>query len=145
MRVSLSRAQTRKLIAGIALAAIALRALIPAGFMPAADHPFSLELCPDGLPEGDGMAMDDQPAALDHDPGHEVSPHPAHEASHHHPAGHVEHCVFGSASSPAPAPHVAALGLVQTVFLRSTAAFTPQRTGALLIHAPLPRGPPTLR
>jgi hypothetical protein len=137
MRISLSRVRSRRLIFGIALAAIALRALIPAGFMPAPDRPFSLEPCPDGMSEDAGIAMHEHPAGLDHVP--------AHGGSRPHPNGHVEHCVFGGAASPAPAPHVAALGLVETVLLLSAAAFGPQWTGALLIHAPLPRGPPTLR
>ena len=50
MRTGLARQGRRKLIAGILLLTLALRALVPAGFMLDADHPFSVEICPDGFP-----------------------------------------------------------------------------------------------
>jgi hypothetical protein len=37
-------------LARIVLVAFTLRALIPMGFMPSTEHPFTLSICPDGLP-----------------------------------------------------------------------------------------------
>jgi hypothetical protein len=45
----LNRVQQQWLIS-VLLVALAVRALIPAGFMPSADQPFTLQICPDGFP-----------------------------------------------------------------------------------------------
>jgi hypothetical protein len=46
MRLGLSKKTKHELIAGILLFAFAVRALVPQGFMPASDRPFSIEICP---------------------------------------------------------------------------------------------------
>jgi len=86
-RFSKSSAQRR--LIGLLLLALAFRALIPAGFMPSAERPFTLQICPEGFP------------------AHLLS------SAHHHGAGQEhashtsqpEHCVFaaGAAAGPAPA------------------------------------------
>lgn len=60
------------------LVALVVRALIPAGFMPAADRPFSFQICPDGFP----AALLQDGAAL---------PASAHEGHHHHDNGEAAH------------------------------------------------------
>jgi hypothetical protein len=68
------------------LVALLVRALIPAGFMPATDRPFSFQICPDGFP-----------AALLQNPlGDSVAGPPAGQdaashAGHHHEAGALAH------------------------------------------------------
>ena len=132
MRVGASKSTTRRLIAPLALAALALRALIPAGFMPSPGGLFALELCPDGLPSG----MLESKAHHDPDDGMQMP-------GGGHP-GQVEHCVFGGASALALAAHVPALGLLLATHILPAARFTPQRTGSLLLRIPLPRGPPLI-
>jgi hypothetical protein len=122
MRFGLSRMSTRRLLAGVMLAAFAVRALIAPGFMPAHEVAFALEICPEGFP----------------------APLLGHSA-HHHPAGghaHGDHCVFGSAGAAGPAPQLANLGCLwlapqQPLGRRDRAAIVVQ-----LIHLPQARGPP---
>jgi hypothetical protein len=84
-----------------------LRALVPAGFMPDADRPFALVLCPDVLPASrftPAMLVDlEAPRQGEHDThvGHvdRSAPRP-----HEHAALSGEHCIFGAASGLAPAP-----------------------------------------
>jgi hypothetical protein len=155
MRVGPSRPTTRKLIAVLALAALSLRSLIPAGFMPVPGQLFSLELCPDGLPSGmlaasmPGMAgmagMPEMPGMeMDHHSGpagDHSSGEPGGPPSGRHPA-QIEHCVFGGASALALVAHVPALGVLLSAYILPAARFTPQRTGSFLLRIPLPRGPP---
>jgi hypothetical protein len=96
MRTGLAHPGSRKLIAGILLIALAFRALLPAGFMPASDHPFSLEICPEGFP----------PRLLHHDTerGHGV--HHSGAASHSHNSTRPEHCVFAAVAGTGPGTHV---------------------------------------
>jgi hypothetical protein len=129
MRVGPSRPTTRKLIAVLALAALSLRSLVPAGFMPVPGRLFSLELCPDGLPSGMlAASMPEMPGM----PGMQGMHHPA----------QIEHCVFGGASALALLTHAPALGPLLSAYILPAVRFTPQRTGFLLLRIPLPRGPP---
>jgi len=71
-------------VIGTLLVALVVRALIPAGFMPATDRPFSFQICPDGFPAallGDaaGAAATPIPAAAH---GDATMP-----AGHHHHGG----------------------------------------------------------
>jgi Protein of unknown function (DUF2946) len=93
----------RELIVSVLLLALTLRALVPAGFMPAADHGFSLEICPDGFPA----------QLLHYDMHHE---HGAGGAAHHHGSSRPEHCVFAAVAGAA----TAASTLVVLVALEST-------------------------
>jgi Protein of unknown function (DUF2946) len=110
-------------LAWLLLPALLLRVLIPLGFMPAHEAPFSLEICPDGFPT-------------------QLLSHPAHH--HDHGGGgraHSEHCVFGTAGGgplsqsaacgarPAQLPVVAPPPPRPVIFVR-------------LVHLPEPRGPP---
>jgi hypothetical protein len=108
---SVSRNQVhRQWLISLVLLALAVRALVPAGFMPATDRPFSFEICPDGFP-----------AQLLHQGSEAVHQHHHHDAqndgssqsstpgSHDHGAARAEHCVFAAAASVGPAPQIAVL------------------------------------
>lgn len=118
--------RTRTLIAAVMLAAFAVRALIPLGFMPVSASPLTLEICPDGLP-----------AALLGHAGH----HHHGNGADHNQHGHGDHCLFGGAGA-APLAASAALG---TVLLAQAAPAARTAAGALLVrlvHLPEARGPP---
>jgi hypothetical protein len=106
------------------LPALLLRALIPAGFMPAHDAPLALEICPEGFPAG----------LLLH-------------AARHHEQGtrggaHGDHCLFGSACGGGPvlqAPQcVGSSAALQVAMPHPSAPALPVR----LVHLPQARGPP---
>ena len=106
------------------LLAFALRALIPPGFMPASDRPFTVEICPEGFP-----------AELLMMGGHH----------HHHggPQSHTEHCVFGTACASAPPSHPALLtDLSPSTLVRATPLVTVAAI-VRLVHLPQVRGPPS--
>lgn len=83
------------------LITFAFRALIPAGFMPSADRPFTLQICPDGFPAQ--LLLSANPHM---DMAHAT--HQGHDAPSHnqHGASYSQHCVFGAATGVGPAPHV---------------------------------------
>lgn len=75
------------LLSGLLLAALALRAIIPVGYMPSSEHPFALTLCQVGLPAT---------ASLDHaDLGGDAQSLDGASATS---------CTFGGAPSAGPAP-----------------------------------------
>jgi hypothetical protein len=86
---------SRKFIAGILIVALAMRALVPTGFMPAADHRFSLEICPDGFPA----------QLLHYGTSHGHGMHHSGGAAHSHDAARSEHCVFAAVASAGAATH----------------------------------------
>jgi hypothetical protein len=96
-----------------ALLAFALRASIPAGFMPSAVHPLTLMVC--------------------------------HEGMHHaHPGTHTDHCPFGAASLPGPAPNIATVVLAGDAPAPHLLDFGPVPFDLKLVQLPQPRGPPAL-
>jgi hypothetical protein len=111
---------TRILLVSLMLAAFALRALIPAGFMPARVTPLALEICPEAFPA----------QLLGH-------------AAHHHGGGHAhtDHCEFGGAS---PGPVAASVTAPAALLCRPPPA-APAASRLLivrLVHLPAARGPP---
>jgi hypothetical protein len=113
----------RELLTSLLLVAIVFRALIPAGFMPSADRPFSLEICHAG-----SLAL---PAGSDH------SGHPGHSS-------HFDHCPFGSAPGTGP---LTSLPRVEPTGLTAPAAvghFATLRLGVRLDRAHAARAPPLL-
>lgn len=109
----------------LVLPALLLRALIPAGFMPAQDARLALEICPEGFPAG----------LLLH-------------ATHHHEQGtrggaHGDHCLFGSACGSGPVlqgpPWLSSSAALQVAMSHPSAPALPVR----LVHLPQARGPPS--
>jgi len=121
MRISPSGNRRRQLLAALMLAAFAVRALVPAGFMPAGGGAFSIEICPEGFSA-------------------QLLPH-----GHHHPGGsptHTEHCVFGSAGASGPVRQLAAPGDVALLQHTPAARCIAAATAVRLVHLPQARGPP---
>lgn len=160
MRIGLFKFATRKSTAALVVAAFALRALIPAGFMLDSGHRLAIVICPDGfpadlLPRGDmdmamgvgtdmsmGMSMDMSSADLSHgNVAHKGVP-----GQHHHAAGHThsEHCLFTSGSSSGPVLQFAALTPIGRIV--RDAAPVPERVTVAVrfVYVPQPRAPPVL-
>lgn len=119
----LHRRRAPRSLIGILLVALILRGLIPAGYMPGTGGAFGLELC-------NGGSL----------PAHHLTDDPNH---HHGGSGpHFEHCVFGSAPVPGPAPDVViALTPPEAVDAPVTADRTPL-LGVTLARAQQARAPP---
>lgn len=105
---------------GFLLLALVLRAFIPVGYMPSADRPFTLELCPDGFPVELLSAAHEEhvnhgfgPAGSEH-AGHDSGPansgtdhadhgaQPAGGGTHPHDSFLSMHCVFAAVASATP-------------------------------------------
>ena len=147
------------------LVALVVRALIPAGFMPATDRPFSFQICPDGFPTalladgaatgaGQSAADGGQPDAPAHAGHHHGIPDAGHHdhgdgllaLSHHHNhnTASAEHCVFAAAAgvfalafAPTFSAPAATLGAPESPYV--ALAFESRR-----FRLPQPRGPPAL-
>jgi hypothetical protein len=123
-------------MASIMLVALALRALIPPGFMPASDRPFSIEICWEGLPAD--MLAHGEPSQADH--------RGPLQAAHHHHSGspsQSEHCVFGTASSAGPILHLPLLSDISFAQPLRAVAFVSMAGALRLVHLPQPRAPPS--
>jgi len=114
-------------MASIMLVALALRALVPPGFMPASDRPFAVEICWEGFPSG----------LLAHGG-------PLQQAHHHHSGSrsHSEHCLFGTASSAGPIPHLPLPCDISPARQLRAVAFVSIAGAVRLVHLPQPRAPP---
>lgn len=155
MGSSLLKPSTRRVIASTLLLAFASRALIPEGFMPATDRPFSFEICWEGFPaemlahrgpvHADSMTTASM-AAMDMDA--ESTPTggaPAHAPAAHHPPGspsHREHCVFGTACSAGPIPFLPLPSDLSFTRQLRAVAFVSIALAVRLVHLPQPRAPP---
>jgi hypothetical protein len=126
-RHALTKSRARALAAAVMVLAFAVRSLVPQGFMPSSTRPFSVDICPEGLPA--------QLLGLVH----------VHDgAAHHHGGGHwlTEHCVFGCAYLDGPLSHHAPIvpGIASGIL-----ADSPPAAAAVfvrLVHLPQVRGPP---
>ncbi len=136
MRVGRFTFATRKLTASLVLAAFALRALVPAGFMLAEGHPLTVIICPDGFP-AQLLSQDGHAAAGMADmPGMPAAPGGDHS--------HSEHCLFTSGSGHGPISVHASPAFV--VYLIHQAAVAPPQLArsVRLVYVPQPRAPPAL-
>jgi len=150
---SFHRKYSRPLVR-ILLVTLALRALVPVGFMPmvGADGGFTLALCPGT--QQPAVAGENPHAHHGHHPAAELAGAAQADAHHSHgdgtgsdnapSAGHQFPCLFAAAAAAAPAPDLLALALaVPHVFhVRATEAadvFLPA-----IIRAQSARAPPTL-
>src|SRR6267143_4821083 len=86
MRSALFNRRRRELVTCILLVALALRALIPVGFMPASGNLFSLTICRADFPA---------PSLPQDSDRHPVNP------------PRIEHCAFGNAPAAGPAVEAA--------------------------------------
>ena len=131
----------RAWVIGVLLMSLALRSLVPVGFMPSAQESFSLQICPDGFPaqllhhhHGSSHAY-----AAAHQRGGEDST----EEQHRHDPSGSEHCLFAAAAGVGPAPHVATLAVpLDVVTTASSASFSIPFANERY-RIPQPRGPPS--
>src|SRR3977135_874343 len=94
MRSTLFNRRRRELVTSILLVALALRALIPVGFMPASGEGFSLTICRADFPA---------PSAPQDTRRHPRNPpHIAHSAFGHGPGGRPRYGGGGVVASPIP-------------------------------------------
>jgi hypothetical protein len=140
-------------MASIMLVAFASRALIPPGFMPASDRPFSIEICWETFPahilahgeapHADSMGMD----SMHREPVEDFASHRDPVPGAHHHSGspsHSEHCVFGTACSTGPIPHLPLLGNGSSVQQLRAVGFASIAVAVRLVHLPQSRAPPDL-
>jgi hypothetical protein len=102
----------RRLIVGAMFLALLFQSMIPAGFMPASDGSFSLQVCHSGLPTHSG--------------GH----------------SHVEFCSFGALPGAGPIAHIAAFLPSLSITPQTIADVGLLRPPARFERAHPPRGPP---
>jgi hypothetical protein len=107
------------------LVAFALRALIPPGFMPASDRPFTVEICPEGLPV-------------------EVLMFGGHHHHHGGPQSKTEHCVFGTACASGPPLQLALLSVDSPVMFVRAVPHVAVGAVIRLVYLPHVRGPPSV-
>ena len=138
LRSGWTRATRQRLIVAVLLA-LALRALIPIGFMPAGDGTLSLMICPGGLPP----ALLPAQKAMQDDMGMPMPSQPQPQP-HHSGQGIMDDgfCVFttGFGSAPPPLLVVALVLLLACVGVVRTLVTTP--TGVRLVYVPQARAPP---
>jgi|SRR5882757_853966 len=133
MSTRLANLRRHRWLASLLVVALALRALIPVGFMPTGNGQVALQICPEGFP-----------AALLHHSGHhhesgDSSPVPGHD----HKSWMQGHCPFGAAAG-APA---ACSSLLVTVDLTPAAPLPDAAIVAAVLDfrflVAQPRAPPT--
>jgi|HubBroStandDraft_1064217.scaffolds.fasta_scaffold20705_2 hypothetical protein len=158
-------------MASIMLVAFASRALIPSGFMPANDRPFSMEICWEGFPadllahgeppHADSMGMNSMSA--DSMPVHSMAADPIHDSMQREPVtdstfhrgppqephhnhsripSHSEHCIFGSACGAGPIPHPPLASDISSAEPLRAVAVVSIAGAVRLVHLPQPRAPP---
>ena len=121
MRIRLSPQASRLLVAGVMLFAFAVRSIIPAGFMPSTQRPFSVEICPEGFP-----AQLLPGAHLHHGKGHL----------------HIDHCVFCTASASGPPSYSLVLTVLSLSALAPVIPSVARAVVVRLVYLPHSRGPP---
>jgi hypothetical protein len=133
MSIRFANLRQHRWLASLLVVALALRALIPVGFMPGGNGQLALRICPEGFP-----------AALLHSSGHH---HEGHESSerpgHDHKSWMQGHCPYGAAAG-APA---ACQSLIISVDLTPAAAMPDSPVVAAVLDfrflVAQPRAPPT--
>ncbi len=134
MPIRFANLRQHRWLASLLVVALALRALIPVGFMPSGNGQLALQICPEGFP-----------AFLLHSSGHHH--HEGHESSqtpgHDHKSWMQGHCPFGAAAG-APA---ACQSLVVNVDLKPVALLPDTAVVAAVLDfrflVAQPRAPPT--
>lgn len=98
----------RQWLLSVLLVVLCVRALVPAGFMPSADKPFSFQICPDGFPTQLLHSAQTAHAAHHHHDGAQSIADDQQPSPHQH-SPRAEHCVFAAAAGIGPNPQVALL------------------------------------
>jgi hypothetical protein len=111
----------RRLITGALFLALLFQSMIPAGFMPASDGSFALQICHSGF-----VTQSDDRQGV------------AHSGSH----SHVEFCSFGALPGAGPIAHIAAFLPSLSITPQPIADLEFRRPAARFDRAHPPRGPP---
>jgi hypothetical protein len=135
LRCGGTRATRQRLVVAVLLA-LALRALIPIGFMPAGDGTLALMICPAGFP----LALLPEQQTMRDDMGMPMPQQP----QHHGGQGVMDDgfCVFTTGFGAAPPPPLLAtlVLLLACLGVVLTRVVTP--AGVRLVHIPQARAPP---
>jgi hypothetical protein len=123
VRQGLFKRGRRELISGTLLVVLAFRALVPAGFMPATDGSFSLQICHVGF----------SGALFAQLPGH----HPGDSAK-------SDHCPFTAVPAAAPVPQLMPLVPVFVTALERMVRFEAHAVSVRAARAHQARAPPAL-
>ena len=144
------------------LVALVVRALIPAGFMPATDRPLSFQICPDGFPAAllpDAAPLADGPAGHHHHDNGDPLAHAGHHhdsggllavahhhdgPSHNHSSASAEHCVFAAAAGAFALAFAATLAEPVANISAPDVAYVSPAFESNRFRLPQPRGPPAL-
>src|ERR1700761_5925294 len=121
MPIRLTSVRQRRWLASLLVLTFALRALIPAGFMPAGDGSLTLRICPDGFlaallsHDGAGGHAHDGASVHAHGASHDHLAADVHALGHHdhssdssgapahdHRSWTSNHCAFGAVASAPP-------------------------------------------
>lgn len=156
MRTALLSRNTRQWLISALLVALVTRALIPAGFMPATDRPFSFQICPDGFP-AQLLASSQNPHAHHHHPGGSEQAAAQSDTANastgvdagagthrQHSAAGNEHCVFAAAAAAGPLAFAPTFASEAVVALPINAPTFSSHAESLRFRLPQPRGPPPL-
>jgi hypothetical protein len=115
-------------IISLLLMSLAIRGLIPVGFMPSTGHPFTLQVCPHaGMPMVGAMS------------------HGAADAAHREHQGRssrAEHCPFATSASGAPTPHITQLGITPDVDVHAQLQRAAPMRAVRRLQTQQPRAPP---
>jgi hypothetical protein len=143
-RLSPRKRSRRSFVASVMLVAFASRALIPPGYMPASDRPFSIVICWDGFP-ADVLARGESPHAdsMDMESMDMESMDMGRGANHHHGSpSHSEHCVFGTACGAGPMSDLTLPSDFSSAQQLRAVAFVSIALAFRVVHLPQPRAPP---
>jgi hypothetical protein len=138
MRRALVNPTTGRWIISLLLVVLGVRALVPAGFMPSTEKPFSFQICPDGFPAQLLKSSQGEHHQHHHGGGgDDEQPQPSDDSMR------GEHCVFAPAAGAGPAPEGPLLSAVPPTQVRlqletESAILSPQR-----FRRPPSRAPPT--
>jgi hypothetical protein len=94
--------EARRWVISILLMTLVVRALIPVGFMPSAEHPFTVQICPDGFPP---QLLGPERGSRHHHGAGQNTSRDMLGGTHQHDPSHSEHCAFASAAGMGPAPY----------------------------------------
>jgi hypothetical protein len=135
-------------VISLLLVALVVRALVPAGFMPSSDRPFTFQICPDGFPaqllqESQASRGGSNEHVAHHHHMEGGAEHSGHN-SHDHGSARAEHCVFAAAAGVGPAPDLspALAHIERQATARSDSVSTLPETQRFRIQQP--RAPPAL-
>jgi hypothetical protein len=162
MSARLTSLRQRRWLASLLVLTFALRALIPAGFMPAGDGSLTLRICPEGflaalLPgHGDGNSAAHAAVPLiDNGAGHHQ--HDAHALGHHqdhgpgstgtpthdHKSWMSTHCAFGALASAPPPTQSPVIAIVSEAVAPRAETASVAVSQDLRFRIAQPRAPPT--